>query len=421
MYSSPRHSIWQNSLNNYSKLMKKKIQLLPSGISLIDEAWGGFYKGGTYLLIGPKKSGRTLLGLQYTRECVSKQETCLYFTTMRPKDLMINAASIDFDLQNCMNQNLVIVVRVSNPIEIKEVKEMDEYLSEYLNDIITVVEQYQPKKIIFDELTPFVGFNNINLLSKVFLQTIEAIEEKNITSLFILSEPATPAAEIIAETIALHTTGIISLQKEEADEKMRGKITIIPNVGHTEGKFQANYHIEPYEGLIVDFQSMPETTGFIELSKKKTNDKYKSLAEIETPVENYSFTNFYSYNDFSLILNSQIAYYKSTGQVFTLVSFKLDPSAERQGLLTLNQLKNAVRLSMDKKDKICELENKILVLISGEGEKSVKKLISLIKGNLPKTDEDYLQKVIQFISVYTLQVDSTINNAQDLLLYFESK
>jgi len=87
----------------------------------------------------------------------------------------------------------------------------------------------------------------------------------------------------------------------------------------------------------------------------------------------------------------------------------------------LNQLKNAVRLSADKKDKICELENKVLVLISGEGEKSVKKLISRIKGNLPKTDEDYLQKVIQFISVYSLQVDSTITNAQDLLFYFESK
>ena len=98
MTYNTRHSIWLNNPNDYSNLMKKT-HLSPSGISFIDEAWGGFYKGGTYLLTGPKKSSRTLFALQYAHECVNKQETCLYFTTMRPKDLMINAASIEFDIQ----------------------------------------------------------------------------------------------------------------------------------------------------------------------------------------------------------------------------------------------------------------------------------------------------------------------------------
>ena len=78
--------------------MKKKIQLLPSGISLVDSAWGGFYRGGTYMLIGAHKTGRTLLGLQFALESAKQKEVCLYFTNMRPKDLMIQAASIDFDL-----------------------------------------------------------------------------------------------------------------------------------------------------------------------------------------------------------------------------------------------------------------------------------------------------------------------------------
>jgi KaiC/GvpD/RAD55 family RecA-like ATPase len=421
MSYNTRHSIWLNKPNDNGKLMKK-LHLSPSGISFIDEAWGGFYKGGTYLLIGPKKSCRTFFSLQYARECVNKQETCLYFTTRRPKDLMINAASIDFDLQNYMNQNLIVIIRVSNPMEIEEVKEMDEYLTEYLNDIITVVEQYQPKKIVFDELTPFIGFNNINLLGKVFLRTVEAIEEKNITSLFILSEPVTPAAELIVDTLSRFTTGIISMKKEDdTNGIMRGKITITPNVGHTEGSFQANYHVEPYKGLVIDFQSEQESAESVKKTNNKSSDKYRPIAEIQTPSEKFSYSNFYSTDDFYLILNTQIAYYKSTGQVFTLVSFRLDPEAERLGLLTLNQLKNAIRLSADKKDKICELNGNVIVLMTGNGEKSAGKLISLIKQNLPGTSEDYIQKVIQYISVYIHQVDNSINNAQDLLLFMESK
>src|ERR1035437_8683566 len=93
--------------------MKKKIQLLASGISLVDSAWGGFYRGGTYMMIGSHKTGKTLLSLQYAMESAGQKELCLYFTSKRPKDLIIQAASIDFDLQEYMNQNLIIVVRVS--------------------------------------------------------------------------------------------------------------------------------------------------------------------------------------------------------------------------------------------------------------------------------------------------------------------
>ena len=421
MSYNTRHSIWPNKPNDNGKLMKK-VHLSPSGISLIDETWGGLYKGGTYLLIGPKKSCRTLLSLQYARECVNSKETCLYFTTKRPKDLMINAASIDFDIQNYMNQNLIVVIRVVSPTEVEEIKEMDEYLSEYLNDIITVVEQYQPKKIVFDELTPFIGFNNINQLSKVFLKTIESIEERNITSLFVLSEPANSAAELIVETLSRVTTGIISMKKvDDTNQIMRGKIAITPNVGHAEGRFQANYHIEPYKGIVVDFQPENESLKLVKESKNEFFDKYRPIAEIQTPSEKFSYSNIYSTDDFYLFLNSQIAYYKSTGQVFTLVSFRLDPNAEKLGLLTLNQLKNSIRLSADKKDKICELNSNVIVLMIGNGEKSAGKLISLIKENLPGSNEEYVQKVIQYISVYIYQVDNTINNAQDLLLFLESK
>src|SRR3989304_5351831 len=119
--------------------MKKKIQLLPSGISIVDNSWGGFYLGGTYLLLGPRKSGRTLLGLQYAMECAKQKEVCLYFTSMRPKDLMIHAASIDFDLQQYMNQNLIIVVRVAPPSDLYDLGNPDDFLVEYMNDIVTVV------------------------------------------------------------------------------------------------------------------------------------------------------------------------------------------------------------------------------------------------------------------------------------------
>jgi KaiC/GvpD/RAD55 family RecA-like ATPase len=290
--------------------MKKRIQLFPSGIPLVDFAWGGFYRGGTYLLVGPHKSGRTILSLQYAMECAKANETCLYFTSVRPKDLLINAASIDFDLQHYMNNNSIIVVRVTPPTNIEHSENPDSYLVDYIKDISNVVNQYQPNKVVFDEITPFVGFRNLSLLKDAFLRTIENIEDHGVTSLFVIGEPATPGSQKITETIQSVCTGLITLKKSDEfiSKNQPGQMSISPLVGHAEGKFTTKYFIEAYRGIKVDFK--PKSVTDDDFYSGSTGDrKYKSMAEFELPEDTFSITNLYSLGDFKLILNNQIIIY----------------------------------------------------------------------------------------------------------------
>jgi len=413
--------------------MKKKLNLIPTGINLVDKAWGGFYRGGTYLLIGQRKSGRTLLGLQYAMESAKNKEVCLFFTSMRPKDLMIHAASIDFDLQSYMNQNLVIVVRVAPPTDLYDVGNHDNFLVEYLNDIVTVVDQYQPNRLIFDELTHFIGFENPQTLEQTFLQTIETIEEKNVTSLFVVAEPATPLAQILVDGIVQHSTAVIYLQKQtdEQGKSTGGRATITPNIGHTEGQFVTDYYIEPYKGVFFDFEPTSKfqnpfpVVNTIEMPKpveeqqllppSSQSSKYKPLTNIDFVPEKFSFSNLYDINDFTLILNNQIALYKSTGQPFTLFSIKLDEIAERQKILTINQLQNAIRLSTDKKDKLCVVNNKILILMSKADDKTLNQLVAKVRSNLPNTDPKFQEVIMRYISAFTYQVNEKVENAEFIL------
>ncbi len=398
--------------------MTNSVRRIPSGFSFIDQNWGGIYRGGSYLLIGPRKSGRTLIGLQFALETAKANEVCLYFTLMRPKDLMIQAASLNFDIQTYMNQNLIIVVRVAPPNDMYEMYNPDEYLVEYLNDIVTVVEQYHPTRIIFDELTPFVGFRNLDYLKDSFLHTLETIEERDITSLFIISEPATQKAQSIVEGLSQYVTAVIHLKKESYSKEDRhhgGFVTITPNVGHTEGQFSSPYRIEPYKGVTTDFSF--ETTNVTDefISPPSTAYRFTRPTIRDVPSEPYAFSNVYNYNDFLLILNNQIALYRSTGQSFNLVSFKLDPAAQTRGLLTLNQLQNAIRISTNKKDKLCIIDNKIVVLLVRGSMKSVVDLISNVQNNLPSRDQNYINAVLDFISIYNLEVDDRIENGESMM------
>lgn len=408
--------------------MSSNIRLISSGFNFIDKNWGGIYRGGSYLLVGPRKSGRTLLGLQFALEAAKSKEVCLFFTNMRPKDLMIQAASLNFDIQSYMNQNLIIVVRVAPPNDLHDIPNPDDYLVEYMNDIITVVNQYNPQRIIFDELTPFVGYRNLDIMREAFLNTLEHVEEKDISSLFVIGEPATEPAEEIVDSIAQFVTGLIYLRKPSGkfeDRFQGGKVIISPNVGHTEGQFTSEFRIEPYKGVTTDFKEKAQTQVYQDRERDDDVAKFSSLKKHsggngsgvvrKSGASISSYTNVYNYNDFKLILNNQIALYKSTGQTFNLVAVKLDPAANVKGLLTVNQLQNAIRLSTDKKDKICTYDDKVLVLLVKSSSKNVITLIQQIQDNLPSTEEDYLNTIQNYISLYTIEVDESINDAETLI------
>lgn len=399
--------------------MKKKIEIVKTGISLIDSNWGGFYRGGTYLLVGPRKSGRTLISLQFAKECVAQNESCLYFTNMRPKDLMIQASSIDFDIQSAMSQNLIVVVRASAPDEVYEDDNHDEFLTEYLNDIVSIVDTYQPSKIVFDELTPFISFKNLNTLKEAFSATTERIEENAVTTLHVVGDPATPGAKAIIDTIANESTGVLFIQKITGyTTNGENKLLITPNIGHTQGKFSSQFSIAHNKGVIFDDKNFPNAFVSVQPQQQpllRSDSIYKPLSELNIPEENLNLSNIYTKDDFNLILNNQIALFNSTGQVFTIISFRLDEAAEKKGLLTLKQLQNAVRLSSDKKDKICTISNKVIILVIKEDESVITNIISKVKSNLPALDEKYLTAVIQFISVYAFRVNESVKNSKDII------
>lgn len=411
--------------------MNNAIKLLSSGFSMIDKHWGGVYRGGSYVVVGQRKSGRTLLGLQFALESAKSSEVCLYFTNMRPKDLMIQAASLNFDIQSYMNKNLIVVVRVAPPSEISDIHNHDEFLTEYLNDISTVVAQYNPGRIIFDELTPYIGFRNLELLRDVFLHTLENIEDRDVTSLFVIGEPATERASALVETITQVVTGVIYLRKaaDEKDQNKVGNVTIRPNVGHTQGAFTEPYYIKPDKGItifkedghsgktIVEDMEDKDIPDFEENRKSKKEPAFKKveLPKESLTTEPYSFSNVYDYKDFQLILNNQIALFKSTGQKFNIVSFKLDPAAQVNGYLSIKQLRNAVKSSTEKKDKITVVENKVIVLVISSTEEKIYELLSNVPYNLPSDDEKYIEEVQRYIAIYNIEVNENFENCNEMM------
>ncbi|MFN3695196.1 MAG: ATPase domain-containing protein, partial [Ignavibacterium sp.] len=277
-------------------------------------------------------------------------------------------------------------------------------------------------RLVFDEITPYVEFEDPVKLREIFSNTFEQIEDFGVTSLLVIREPASASTQMIYNILNTYATGVIQLSKktDSNGSTKSGIIDIQPNIGHTEGRFKAHYSIEPYKGITTDFK-IPKTK-----EKEKTFEKignYIPLSEIKTSGEEITIPNFYSLDDFKLILNNQLAMYKTTGQIFTLVSFKLASKENRNTSLTINQLKNVIRISAEKKDKICQVDDQICVLLVKEDPKSISDFITKIKLNLPTDDSAEKDLMASDVFFYYLKVSDNFDNADQMLakIHFEVK
>lgn len=398
--------------------MKRSVRLINSGIQLVDNTWGGFYKGGTYLLVGERKTGKTLISIQYAVEAAKQKGTCLFFTNARPKDVIIQAASIDVDLEDYINQNKIIIVRVAPPSDVYGFADRDNLLSEYLADIENLVNQYNPSRLVFDEITPYIDYQDTNKLKSVFTSTFEGIEDRGITSLLILREPASMEAQLIFNVLGSFATGVIQLYKstDEAGIVRGGVIDIQPNVGHSEGRFKANYTIEPYKGVITHFK-LPKSKDAesTKLSHSKKNNGFLTLSEIEQKDVTEELSNFYSIEEFKLMVNNHIAMNRTTGQSFSLISFKLVDNDLKQSSLTASQLKNVIKISVERKDKICVINNMILVLFLKEDIKLLNNLLAKIKSNLPSDDPEERSLMANDVIFRILTINDSYKDAEDMI------
>ncbi|MBK7867125.1 MAG: hypothetical protein IPJ75_09115 [Ignavibacteriales bacterium] len=147
-------------------------------------------------------------------------------------------------------------------------------------------------------------------------------------------------------------------------------------------------------------QQMANNASFQQIASSPP-PRYRPLSEIEVVNAPMAHTNQYSKEEFNLILNNQVALYKSTGQAFTLIVFKLDPQAEAAGIISTNQLNNAIRLSLSLKEKVCIDGYTTIVLLGKSDDKALSLLTSKIRSNLQSNDPSYLPRVLSVVYAFT--------------------
>ena len=202
-----------------------------SGIDVIDDTWGGLYRGGAYLVYGKEMSGRGLLAFMVCQTGVSLQERTLLISSDRQKDLFIQAASIGFDLRAAHETGHIRLMRVPNLADIR--RENDEYVSQALTDLVDIMVRFQPTRVVMNDFMPFIAFQSFRKFQNEFIRFLERVDALKSTIVLVMPEPGNDQSRRVIEFMGLQMTGSIHIElAEQNPQSTKRRISLIPHIGH---------------------------------------------------------------------------------------------------------------------------------------------------------------------------------------------
>lgn len=204
---------------------------LLTGIAPIDEAWGGFYRGGSYLVYGRAASGRDLITLRFLQTGAEQGESGLLISPARPKDLMIQSASIGFNLRQAYEQGTVRLMRIS-PV-LNQPADDDAGVLKALRDLVAVIRQHRPQRLIVNDFMPFVAFQSFDQLRTAFVEMLEQTDVLDMTMVLVMPQPANTQSSRVIEFMSSQMTGSIHVEMDaEQPESTERRLIMLPNIGH---------------------------------------------------------------------------------------------------------------------------------------------------------------------------------------------
>ncbi|MEE9431248.1 MAG: ATPase domain-containing protein [Melioribacteraceae bacterium] len=330
--------------------MNKKFSKILTGFNFLDKNWGGVYPGGNYVIIGPKRSGKTLLMLKMIEHLATSNYSCLLLTPKRKKNLEIQASSLYFDLDEFTASGLITVEKINEKFSnFESIKE--------------IVETTKPSIIFFDEITTVLDYSNAKELSVKYQKFVEYLEESDVTSIFSTSMPKVNNIKYIIQTIAKNSVGIVQLKSSSTSQNYLGSIIIKPNIGHIEGEFETTYKVEPIKGIVTE-----EKVNIANLINKGV-DPNAMMRVINT--ERFSYSNIYPIDEFKIILESKKVYTKNTNVPVNILVYQI-----KDVRIETDKLTDILKRTLDRGDKISSSEAKVFVLLSDKSTKKLKRVLT---------------------------------------------
>ncbi len=225
-----------------NKSIKMQVQKLPTGIEGFDDVCrGGLPTSRSTLVSGTSGTGKTVFSLQYLHHGIDNFDEPGIFVTFEesPLDIIRNAASFGWDLQDLIDQNKLFILDASPDPDGQDVAGNFD-LSGLIERISYAIRKYKAKRVAIDSITAvFQQYDAIYVVRREIFRLIARLKEIGVTTVMTTErvDDYGPIARYGVEEFV--SDNVVLLRNVLESEKRRRTLEVLKLRGttHMKGEF----------------------------------------------------------------------------------------------------------------------------------------------------------------------------------------
>ena len=205
-----------------------------TGITGLDELiGGGIIEGSTVLLSGQSGSGKTVFGLQFLYNGITKYNEPGVFVTLetRPNELRTEASQFGWDLGILEQENALTIIDAASgkaglPTSEKYALRRGFDMSTLAEEIYRAIDETKAKRLVIDCISGLgIRFSEPSEVRNELFRISALLQELKVTSLFI-SEIIEPDSQSRAGVEQFVTQGLITLNLCETNGALKRNLLV---------------------------------------------------------------------------------------------------------------------------------------------------------------------------------------------------
>jgi KaiC/GvpD/RAD55 family RecA-like ATPase len=205
-----------------------------TGIKGLDEMiGGGIVEGSTVLLSGQSGSGKTIFGLQFLYNGITKYNESGVFVTLetRPNELRAEATQFGWDLHDLEQKNALIIIDAASgkaglPTSQKYALRRGFDMTTLAEEIYRAIDETKAKRLVIDCISGLgIRFSEPSEVRNELFRISALLRELKVTSLLI-SEIIEPDSQSRAGVEQFIAQGLITLNLSEANGALKRDLLV---------------------------------------------------------------------------------------------------------------------------------------------------------------------------------------------------